>query len=750
MKKVININFQGRVVPIEETAYDILKQYVDALRRFFAAEEGKEEIINDIESRIAELFAETLKKGSTCITDEDVNNIINSMGRPEDFEGEEEKVKSALGSDQTQSKQQSYQQEQAYSTTGQQRRLYRDENNKVLGGVCSGLANYFGIDPLIIRIIAVITFSIFFIPYIICWIAIPSTAAQVIGSTRKRLFRDMDEKLIAGVCSGLGHYFGVNVWIPRVLFLIPFLSFVSRWSHWDFFDFPHFLSLSFSPGATILYIILWLILPEAITSADKLEMKGERVDLNSIKQTIQTDMEGFKGRAEKFGNDLKDRAQEIGKEFAPKAQQFGAEAAYAARRGSRGLGGVIATIAKIFAYFILAIVVFSIVATLFGIGVVFMGFLPLKDFIINSGWQNVFAWGSLILTIWVPIIGIITFIIRRIAKLKRNSAIMRYSFLSLWLVGVGCTIGLLASLRNDFLFSNSPVEESIKLTNARVDKMEVRLGGYSKYYHNAKWLDIEPFTGLTDDTVYAPNTRIRIIKSTTDSFQVNILKMSDGFSKEHANQLAEKISYSISQKDSVLSLYKGIAINKTDKFRNQRIIITIAVPVGKRIFVDDRIGWKSNVHIGFDDEWHRRRNWEYNADDEQDWDANKEYMMTEKGLVRINKGKYSYDDDDDDNNYRRNRDEVKTPEELQREIEDRQRELDEKKKELQREVEEKLRKIEEDKRKLEKSIDTTKPNGYRYQKTVTVVMPAKATAKETESSEDDAVPSRFSLLQVAG
>ena len=89
MKKVININFQGRVIPIEETAYDILTQYVESLRRFFANEEGRDEIINDIEGRIAELFGETLKRGSTCITDGDVNTIIASMGRPEDFEAEE-------------------------------------------------------------------------------------------------------------------------------------------------------------------------------------------------------------------------------------------------------------------------------------------------------------------------------------------------------------------------------------------------------------------------------------------------------------------------------------------------------------------------------------------------------------------------------------------------------------------------------------------------------------------------------------
>src|SRR3954471_20411933 len=97
MKKVININFQGRVIPIEETAYDMLTRYVESLRLFFANEEGKDEIINDIEGRIAELFGESLKKGSTCITDADVNTIINSMGRPEDFAADEEKVQTKLG-----------------------------------------------------------------------------------------------------------------------------------------------------------------------------------------------------------------------------------------------------------------------------------------------------------------------------------------------------------------------------------------------------------------------------------------------------------------------------------------------------------------------------------------------------------------------------------------------------------------------------------------------------------------------------
>src|SRR5437763_10000113 len=154
MKKVININFQGRVIPIEETAYDILKEYTESLRRFFANEEGRDEIINDIEGRIAELFGETLKKGSTCITDEDVNAIIASMGRPEDFEAEETKVQSQLSGENTQERSYSYQRTES-TPRG---RLYRDESDKLLGGVCAGLANYLRMDPTIVRILfAIIT-----------------------------------------------------------------------------------------------------------------------------------------------------------------------------------------------------------------------------------------------------------------------------------------------------------------------------------------------------------------------------------------------------------------------------------------------------------------------------------------------------------------------------------------------------------------------------------------------------------------
>ena len=90
MKRVISINFQGQVIAIEETAFEILTQYIDSLKSYFSHEEGGDEIVNDIENRIAELFGNRLKHGINCITDEDVEAIINGIGKPEDFDTEYE------------------------------------------------------------------------------------------------------------------------------------------------------------------------------------------------------------------------------------------------------------------------------------------------------------------------------------------------------------------------------------------------------------------------------------------------------------------------------------------------------------------------------------------------------------------------------------------------------------------------------------------------------------------------------------
>ena len=136
MKKVININFQGRILPIEEESYETLKQYIESLRQYFDAEEGRDEIINDIECRIAELCDDRLKKGAVCITEDDMRLIIESIGRPADFEAQD-------GFEATTSASASNANQQQFSDNDENpKRLYRDEQNKVIGGVCAGIANY--------------------------------------------------------------------------------------------------------------------------------------------------------------------------------------------------------------------------------------------------------------------------------------------------------------------------------------------------------------------------------------------------------------------------------------------------------------------------------------------------------------------------------------------------------------------------------------------------------------------------------
>lgn len=170
MKKAIKINLNGIIFHIDEDAYEKLKKYLDAISRHFSNKEEGEEILRDIESRIAELFQEKKKKEEEVISTPLVNEVIEIMGDPEDIvdpvdDGTTER-------DNTRS-----------SFNGRSRRLYRDPENSVFGGVCGGLGAYFSIDPLIFRILFLVFF--FFggasvLVYLILWIVLPKaeTAAQ--------------------------------------------------------------------------------------------------------------------------------------------------------------------------------------------------------------------------------------------------------------------------------------------------------------------------------------------------------------------------------------------------------------------------------------------------------------------------------------------------------------------------------------------------------------------------------------------
>jgi len=168
MQRIIQINIAGRLIPIEEDAYLMLRDYIRSLERHFEKEAGRDEIITDIENRIAELFGIRLQTGTPCIDQSDVSKVIETLGPAYTLGAETaDPVNPYLPGP--------YTGQQQINTSGQ-RRLYRNPNDKWLGGVCSGIANYFDIDPVIIRLILVILFltaGIGVIAYIIAWIVIP-------------------------------------------------------------------------------------------------------------------------------------------------------------------------------------------------------------------------------------------------------------------------------------------------------------------------------------------------------------------------------------------------------------------------------------------------------------------------------------------------------------------------------------------------------------------------------------------------
>lgn len=180
MKKTLTINLGGTVFHIDEDAYHLLDNYLSNLRVHFRREEGAEEIVHDMELRISELFMDHLNEGKQVITINDVEEVITQMGQPEELSGEE-----------------AFESRREGSTTG--RRLFRDPNNKVLGGVLGGLAAYLNWDPVWVRLIFLVLccpfvatgiyFTNLVIAYILAWIIIPParTAPEQLAMKGERI-----------------------------------------------------------------------------------------------------------------------------------------------------------------------------------------------------------------------------------------------------------------------------------------------------------------------------------------------------------------------------------------------------------------------------------------------------------------------------------------------------------------------------------------------------------------------------------
>jgi phage shock protein PspC (stress-responsive transcriptional regulator) len=170
MKKTFSVNLGNRVYNIDDDAYSRLKEYLDRIEGYFSDEKEREDIINDIEMRLSELFAERLSANRQVITLSDVDEAIKIMGDPHVIAGGKAQSEKESGNTR-------------YERHNTRRRLYRDNDDRVFGGVCSGLGHYLDIDPVILRVILVVLFlagGFGLLIYLVMWIVVPvaRTTAQ--------------------------------------------------------------------------------------------------------------------------------------------------------------------------------------------------------------------------------------------------------------------------------------------------------------------------------------------------------------------------------------------------------------------------------------------------------------------------------------------------------------------------------------------------------------------------------------------
>ncbi|RZL06184.1 MAG: PspC domain-containing protein, partial [Hymenobacter sp.] len=274
MKKNISINLQGIIFHIEDDGYDVLSRYLQEVKAHFASYQGHEEIVADIEGRIAELFAARISPAKQVITLADVQEMTAKMGRVSDFntspDEDEEPATAASGAGGTFGPNGPFGPKGTFGTDGpfgprgpfgssfaaeadgQPRRLYRDLAHRKIAGVCAGLAQYFLVNPLVVRLlflaVLLLPNSLFLfghfggpfrnnlglgqvalIVYVALWIALPKrydapepidTLSNTGPLAGRKFYRDTDAGKVGGVSAGLAAYFNIDVTLVRVLFLI--------------------------------------------------------------------------------------------------------------------------------------------------------------------------------------------------------------------------------------------------------------------------------------------------------------------------------------------------------------------------------------------------------------------------------------------------------------------------------------------------------------------------------------------------
>lgn len=526
MNKILNINLGGFAFTIDDDAFEYLSAYLDSIRRRFSASEGRDEILHDIENRLGELLTAELGNRSIVMLP-DVEAAIAIMGKPEDFGGEP------------------------------------IDNRRNMGGKGSA-----------------------------------STGGTI--RTGKRLFRDEEDKVAGGVCSGLSAYFGISdpVWMRLIFVLLTFVS-AGFWI----------------PA----YILLWILVPPARTAADRLAMRGEPINVDNIAREIEEGFERIGEKVNEYGADAKKKS---GMNEPNKGRN--ALSSILTFIGSF-FGLVVQFVAKFGVLILLLIAVAVFISLFFGWIGSFWGLMavaPYVDYFSPFSKSGTYlAMTGIFLLLALPAIGLGLFLARLVFKIHTPG----------WL-GAGMTTVWFVNLFALITFGAAGFKS---FRHSRTLSIKTELGKLPSDTLRINWATLEDTDGddlwvngdgirLNDGNLQVrdyPEVRIRV--SATGNFAYNKSITARGETQEEALANARDMVFEPELKGDALYIPNYYTVPKGKKFRAQNLVVTILVPPGKFVALEDDV----NAHV-WDVEY---------AEPDNDYRIGnypgKPFRMTDKGLV---------------------------------------------------------------------------------------------------------------------
>ena len=489
MNKTISINLGGFFFHIDEDAYSKLTRYLDAVKRSLSPE-GRDEIIKDIESRIAELFQEKIKTEKQVIGSREVEDMIAIMGQPEDYKIDDEPSNNSYSGSKY---------NYNYSST---KKLYRDKENSIIGGVLSGISQYVGIDPIWLRIFMAILLI----------------------------------------------FFGTGFFI---------------------------------------YIILWIIIPEAKTTTQKLEMRGMPINITNIEKKVK---EGI--------DDISSKINDIDTE----------KVMYNVRNGSQKVGSTIEDffttifkiIGKLLGGFIVLVTSTALIGLLIGTILLFFSstldhvHMPWNEYLRASNYTDFPMWILYIFSFFAFAIPIFFFMILGLKLLINNlrsiGSYAKYSLLGLWILSIAFLIYF--GLRQASEVSKeSKVVEKREIIIAPNDTLKIKMKYNDFYAKSVSHRSDFKFTVDQNDKeiIYSNNVKIHLMKTDALTPYIQIEKIANGSSFNDAKTRAKNIVYNFDIQGNIINLDNYLISDRSNKFRDQEVHIYIYFPKGIVIYPDDSI-----------------------------------------------------------------------------------------------------------------------------------------------------------------